>query len=97
MSESRYYVRHDDQSPGGTGEFPSIPAISYIRDRWYCCRDVARITRRPYRLHRGEGTTRSMRARAERVCAEMNAEHEAWLAANLPLDKSGPEALTSGP
>lgn len=83
----RYYVRHYDAVYDSRHPENARPAISCIRDTWYCCIDVARIavTDLPFR-RLGPGNWRAptipfMRAHVEQVCAEWNAEHDAYVQA----------------
>lgn len=76
MSEPRYVVRettgypiHAKPQRGGGAPFTEIQ----VYDSWYCYRPVWRPTRRSF----SEGVARR-RIRAARVCAELNAQHEAW-------------------
>lgn len=71
----RYVCLHFD----GTGHISDTgkngPAVSYVLDRWYCHREVAKFTAATighYYL--------TAEQRAERRAAQWNAEHDAWLA-----------------
>jgi hypothetical protein len=75
----RFYVRHCDPIMANekVGWRP-LPAVTYIRDRWYGHRDVARIMREPARPggYVGESVA-MMRRRAEALCDQWNREHKA--------------------
>jgi len=75
--EPRFYVRHYDELRTH-GEY--MPAVSIIRDRFYCHRDVRRFRCRSVPKKRIRPTvyytrtTAEMRAWVEEECARWNAE-----------------------
>jgi hypothetical protein len=75
----RYVVREITGYPMGGG--PRTSTSVWVADRWYCCAEVASF---PTPSDGGRPEQVSLSARrlaAETVCAEWNAEHDAWLAA----------------
>jgi hypothetical protein len=79
VEPERFYVRHCDPTyASDKGAWTALPAITYIRDRWYGHRDVACIVRRDYRRggHKDESVA-MMRRRAEALCDQWNREHKA--------------------
>jgi hypothetical protein len=77
----RYYAVHHDEEPGGVAG-GTLPATSFIRDRFYCCRDVRRFTRRTVPKVRIRPTvyylrsTAQMRSWVDALCAQWNEEDE---------------------
>lgn len=79
VEPERFYVRHCDATyANATVGWAAQPATTYIRDRWYGHRDVARITRRDSRLgDQRDESVAMMRRRAEALCDRWNREHKA--------------------
>lgn len=78
MGEPRYYVREQivdaDDTVGLKHRAGRGVSIVFVRDRLYCCADVARITTR------SNESVAAMRQRAHALCYQLNAEHAALLA-----------------
>lgn len=76
----RFLVREITGYADGGVRHPTTSV--WIADSWYCYRVVKRIGGVPIPGGgRGSGTLDDRRRAADTLCAELNAEHDAWLAA----------------
>lgn len=77
----RFVVREITGYASGVGR-RRVSTSVWIADSWYCYREVKRFGGVPIPGGgRGSGTLDDRRRAADALCAELNAEHDAWLRA----------------
>ena len=75
----RYVVREITGYPLRAGSNRAQSTSVWVGDTWDCWREVATFYTVDRRV--GGAVLLTRRRRAERLCAELNAEHDAWMAA----------------